>query len=57
MTLLIILASVFAVVALMVILGERYGKPMSDGQQAKFSKISWILVFVILLAAIVREMF
>ncbi len=56
MTLLIILASVFGVVALMVILGERYAKPMSEGQQAKFSKISWILVFVILLAAIIREM-
>lgn len=56
MTLLIILASVFGVVALMVILGERYGKPMSDEQQAKFGKISWILVFAILLAAIVREM-
>lgn len=56
MTLLIILASVFGVVALMVILGERFGKPMSDEQQAKFSKISWILVFVILLAAIVRAM-
>ncbi len=56
MTLLIILASVFAVVALMVILGERFGKPMTDAQQAKFSKTTWILVFVILLAAIVREM-
>ena len=56
MTLLIILASVFGVVALMVILGERFGKPMSDAQQAKFSKISWILVFAVLLAAIVREM-
>ena len=56
MTLLIILASVFGAVALMVVLGERFGKPMSDEQQAKFSKTTWILVFVILLAAIVREM-
>ena len=32
MTLLIILACVFGVVALMVILGERFGKPMSDEQ-------------------------
>lgn len=55
MTLLIILASVFAVVALMVILGERFGKPMSGEQQTRFSKISWVLVFVILLAAIVKE--
>lgn len=56
MTLLIILACVFGVVALMVILGERFGQPMSEGQQAKFSKVSWILVFIMLLAAIVREM-
>lgn len=56
MTLLIILATVFGVVALMVILGERFGKPMSDEQQEKFSKTTWILVFFILLAAIVKEM-
>jgi len=55
MTLLIILASVFAVVALMVVLGERFGKPMSDEQQAKFAKTTWILVFVILLAAIIKQ--
>lgn len=56
MALLIILACVFGVVALMVVLGERFGKPMSNKQQANFSKVSWILVFIILLAAIVREM-
>ncbi|MCI2283122.1 hypothetical protein L3081_06575 [Colwellia sp. MSW7] len=56
MTLLIILACVFGVVALMVILGERFGKPMSEEQQAKFSKVSRILVFVLLLAAIVKEL-
>jgi amino acid permease len=55
MTLLIILACVFAAVALMVILGERFGKPMSDEQQEKFSKTSWILVFIILIAALVKE--
>lgn len=55
MTLLIILASVFAAVALMVVLGERFGKPMNEEQQAKFSKTTWILVFVILLAAIIKE--
>lgn len=56
MTLLIILACVFGAVALMVVLGERFGKPMSETQQAKFGKTTWILVFFILLAAIVREM-
>ena len=55
MTLLIILACLFAAVALMVILGERFGKPMSDEQQAKFSKTTWVLVFVILIAAIIKE--
>lgn len=56
MTLLIILACVFGAVALMVILGERFGKPMSGEQQAKYSKVTWILVFIILLAAIVKQM-
>jgi amino acid permease len=55
MTLLIILACVFGAVALMVVLGERFGKPMAEEQQAKFSKITWILVFIILLAAIIKE--
>jgi len=54
MTLLIILVCVFAAVALMVILGERFGKPMDDEQQVKFGKISRILVFLILVAAIIK---
>lgn len=57
MTLLIILVCVFAAVALMVVLGERFGKPMSDEQQAKMSKVTWILVFTILLAAIIKQVF
>lgn len=56
MTLLIILGCVFGVVALMVFLGERFGKPMSDEQQTKFSKISWVLVFMVLLGAIIKEL-
>jgi amino acid permease len=56
MTLLIILTCVFGVVALMVVLGERFGSPMSNKQQAKFSKVSWILVFMILVGAIIKEM-
>jgi len=55
MALIIILAGVFAAVALMVVLGERFGKPMSAEQQEKFSKTIWILVFVLLLAALVKE--
>ncbi|MEY8215590.1 MAG: hypothetical protein RPR97_14035 [Colwellia sp.] len=57
MTLLIILTCVFVVVALMVILGERFGKPMTDEQQGKFSKASVILVFILLVAAIVNALF
>ncbi len=55
MTLLIILLCVFGAVALMVVLGERFGKPMSGEQQAKFSKISWILVVVLILAALIKQ--
>lgn len=56
MTLLIILACVFGVVALMIVLGERYGKPMEVEQQRKYSKWIWILVFLSLLGALIREM-
>ncbi len=57
MTLIIILARVFLAVALMVVLGERFGSAMTDEQQGKFGKITWILVFVILIAAIIKAMF
>lgn len=56
MTLIIILACVFLAVALMVILGERFGKPMTDEQQGKFGKITQILVFVLIIAAIFKMM-
>lgn len=55
MTLLYILAAVFAVVALMVILGERYGKPMAPEQQSKYSKIIAIACFVLIVSAIVKQ--
>lgn len=54
MTLLIILMVVFAAVALMVILGQRFGKPMTEEEQGKYSKITRILVFVLLIAAIIK---
>ncbi|MBU2869332.1 hypothetical protein [Colwellia sp. E2M01] len=54
MTLLIILACVFFAVFLMVVLGERFGKPMSEEQQRKYSKILPILVFVLIGAAIIK---
>ncbi|WP_440876610.1 hypothetical protein [Thalassotalea sp. PLHSN55] len=54
MTLLIILLSVFAGVALMVILSERFGTPMDNQQQSKYAKITRILVFVLLITAIIK---
>ena len=57
MTLLIILACVFLAVFLMVFLGERYGKPMTDEQQGKYGKIIPILVFVMIIAAIIKSVF
>ena len=57
MTLIIILACVFLAVFLMVVLGERFGKPMTDEQQGKFGKVTRILVFVLIVAAIIKTMF
>jgi hypothetical protein len=57
MTLIIILACVFLAVFLMVTLGEKFGKPMTDEQQGKYRKILPILVFVLLIAAIMKAMF
>lgn len=54
--LLIILLCVFGAVALMVILGERFGKPMEVEQQQSYSKILWIVVFISIIGAIIREM-
>ena len=56
MTLLIILTVVFVAVALMVILGERFGKPMPEEEQGKYGKIISILVFVLIIAAIIKEL-
>ncbi len=54
MVLLIILVVVFFVVALMVILGERFGKPMTEEQQGNYGKTIPILVFVLLIAALIK---
>lgn len=56
MTLLMILAAVFGGIALMVILGERFGKPMDEQQQAKYGKILPILVFVMLIAGLIKAL-
>ncbi|WP_426358315.1 hypothetical protein ACPUVO_18085 [Pseudocolwellia sp. HL-MZ19] len=56
MALLIILAVIFAVVGLMVVLGERFGKPMEQKQQAKLSKIAGIACFILIISLIVKQM-
>ncbi len=56
MTLIIILTCVFVAVFLMVTLGEKFGKPMTDEQQSKFGKITRILVFVLLASAIIKAL-
>lgn len=57
MTLLIILAVVFGAVFLMVVLGERFGKPMTEEQQGKYSKVLPILVFILLAATAIKALF
>ncbi|MBA6231849.1 MULTISPECIES: hypothetical protein [unclassified Colwellia] len=54
MTLIMILLAVFAGIALMVIFGERFGKPMGDEEQAKYSKIIPILVFILLIGSLIK---
>jgi hypothetical protein len=57
MTLIIILVCVFVAMFLMVTLGEKFGKPMTDEQQGKYGKITRVLVFVLIVAAIIKTMF
>lgn len=57
MTLLIILACIFGGVALMVILGEKFGKPLEPEEQGKYSKIIMVLVFISLLTALINMAF
>lgn len=54
MVLVIILAVVLGGVALMVIFGEKYGKPMEAEQQNKYSKIISILVFALIIGSIIK---
>jgi len=54
MTLIIILLAVFAGIALMVVLGERFAKPMTDEEQGKYSKILPILVFILIVGNLIK---
>lgn len=55
MNVLIILALLFAAVALMVTLVERFAKPVDQQQQAKYSKVLPILVFIMLFTALIKS--
>jgi hypothetical protein len=54
MTLIIILLAVFAGIALMVIIGERFAKPMTNEEESKYSKIIPILVFVLIVGSLIK---
>ncbi|WP_193755578.1 hypothetical protein [Psychromonas sp. psych-6C06] len=54
MNVFIILAVLFAAIALMVIVVERFAKPVDEQKQAKYSKILPILVFIMLFASLIK---
>ena len=54
MTLLIILGLVFSVLAVMVVLAEKFGKPMEAEEQTKFAKISRILIIVLVAVVVIK---
>jgi hypothetical protein len=56
MNILIILVVLFSAVALMVIFGERFAKPMDEQQQAKYSKLLTILVFIMLVTVLIKQL-
>lgn len=56
MALLVILGLVFIAVVLMVVLGEKFGKPMEAEEQAKYSKWTKFLVFGLIILAIIKAM-
>lgn len=55
MNLLILLGGLFLAIAVMVVLVERFAKPVEQQQLAKYSKIVPILVFIMILAMLIRE--
>jgi len=52
-----ILIALFSALTLLVVLVERYAKPMSAKKQAKYSKILPILIFVMLITALIKQIF
>jgi len=56
MTLLYILVAVFVGVTLMVSIGQKFGKKMTEDDQKKYAKILPVLVFILIVGAIVRAL-
>ena len=57
MTLLYILVAVFVGIVLMVVIGEKFSKKMTEDDQTKYAKILPILVFILIIGAIIRALF
>ena len=57
MNLLTILMLLFATLMVIVMVTEKYGRPMNNEKQAKWSKIIMILVFALILIRILKELF
>lgn len=57
MTLLWILLGIVAGVALMVVIGERFGRPVGSARQLQLSKWIVILIVVALVARIIQHYF
>jgi len=55
MNMFILLGGLFLAIAVMVVLVERFAKPVDEQQLAKYSKIVPILVFIMLFAMLIRE--
>ncbi|MGI9274111.1 MAG: hypothetical protein ACR2PT_04525 [Endozoicomonas sp.] len=52
-----ILLILFASLAIVVMVAEKYGKPMGQSKQAKLSRIAIILILVMLVARLGKEVF
>lgn len=57
MNLLSILFILFLTLAVVVMVAERYSKPMSGEKQAKLSRIALILIAVLLIVRLAKEIF
>ena len=54
MNLISILVLLFIALFVVVKLTERHGKPLTHEQQGKLSKIAMVLIFVMLMAALIK---